>query len=307
MLERIRPHWLKARRTPAHTLPTPWLAFLALVALWLVALYPSVAAAAQIASTRMWPSQEYTRVTIESASVIRYSIFSVTGPDRIVLDLDGVDASPHLDALPEKVLPTDPDVKGIRIGRFKPTVLRIVFDLKDGARAEAFALTPVGSYGHRLVLDIHPLKPIDPLLALIEQTEQSETAGAGTAERGATGEIALKATPVAIDPSARAPARRVMPGASSEIRPLVIAIDAGHGGEDPGAIGPKRHAMQKHLWRVSWAVLPYRHVFDFNQALMDFGALVCAARRPQCPTCPLGAKCVTYGSSSRRKQAAARV
>jgi A/G-specific adenine glycosylase len=70
---------------------------------------------------------------------------------------------------------------------------------------------------------------------------------------------------------------------------------------------PKRHAMQKHLWRVSWAVLPYRHVFDFNQALMDFGALVCAARRPQCPTCPLGAKCVTYGSSSRRKQAAARV
>jgi N-acetylmuramoyl-L-alanine amidase len=238
MLERIRPRWLKARRTPPHTLPTPWLAFAVLVALWLVALYPSVAAAAQIASTRMWPSQEYTRVTIESASVIRYSIFSVSGPDRIVLDLDGVDASPHLDALPEKVLPTDPYVKGIRIGRFKPTVLRIVFDLKDGARAEAFALTPVGSYGHRLVLDIHPLKPIDPLLALIEQTEQSETAGAGTAERGATGEIALKATPVAIDPSARAPARRVMPGASSEIRPLVIAIDAGHGGEDPGAIGP---------------------------------------------------------------------
>jgi A/G-specific adenine glycosylase len=70
---------------------------------------------------------------------------------------------------------------------------------------------------------------------------------------------------------------------------------------------PKRHAMQKHLWRVSWAVLPYRHVFDFNQALMDFGALVCSARRPQCPTCPLGAKCVTYGSLSRRKQAAARV
>jgi A/G-specific adenine glycosylase len=66
---------------------------------------------------------------------------------------------------------------------------------------------------------------------------------------------------------------------------------------------PKRHAMQKHHWRVSWAVLPYRHVFDFNQALMDFGALVCAARRPQCATCPLGSKCVTYASSSRRTQA----
>ena len=108
-----------------------WLGFAVLIALLLAALYPSFALSnTEIASTRMWPSKEYTRVTIESASHIRYSVFSVPSPERIVLDLEGVAASAHLDALPGKVAADDPYVKSIRIGRFKPTVLRIVFDLK---------------------------------------------------------------------------------------------------------------------------------------------------------------------------------
>src|SRR5688572_29324933 len=136
-----------------------WLGFAVLIALLLAALYPSFALSnTEIASTRMWPSREYTRVTIESAAHIRYSVFPVPSPERIVLDLEGVAASAHLDALPGKVAADDPYVKSIRIGRFKPNVLRIVFDLKDEARAEAFALAPVGSYGHRLVIDIYPLK-----------------------------------------------------------------------------------------------------------------------------------------------------
>ncbi len=70
--------------------------------------------------------------------------------------------------------------------------------------------------------------------------------------------------------------------------------------------GPlKQHAMEKHLWRLSWAVLPHRHVFDFNQGLMDFGALVCAARQPQCPACPMTAKCVTYTRARSRRRTAA--
>jgi len=235
MSERARPREL--RNSPR--LSTPWVAFAALIALLLAALYPSFAKAAQVASTRIWPSQEYTRVTIESPEAIRYSVFAVTGPERIVLDLDGVESSREIDALPGKVAAHDPYVKAIRVGRFKPTVLRIVFDLKDGARAEAFALAPVGAYGHRLVLDIHPLKPLDPLLALIEQTEQSETgATSGGSEREPGSDTVLKIMPVSIDSSARAPARRGAQSAAIESRPLVIAIDAGHGGEDPGALGP---------------------------------------------------------------------
>jgi N-acetylmuramoyl-L-alanine amidase len=237
MPEHARGSFLKPRRRRRIGPCALWLGLATLIALLLAPLYPNSATAAQIASTRMWPSQEYTRVTIESAAAIRYSVFAVSGPDRIVLDLDGVEPNPHLEALPGKVAGHDPYVKAIRIGRFKPTVLRIVFDLKDGARAEAFALAPVGSYGHRLVLDIHPLKPIDPLLALIEQTESRETPAPAPSERDAVSDT-LQPTPVSVDPSARAPARRATPPALGDSRPFVIAIDAGHGGEDPGAIGP---------------------------------------------------------------------
>ena len=226
----------RTTRPPASACPRrePRFGFV-VVAMLLALLSGLVHAQAQVASTRMWPSKEYTRVTIESAAHIRYSVFSVPTPERIVLDLEGVDASPHLDALPGKVAADDPYVKSIRIGRFKPTVLRIVFDLRDEARAEAFALPPVGSYGHRLVLDIHPLKPVDPLMALVQQNERQRADGQGPAEpREAAAGDAVRATPVSIDPSASAPPRAGAPQA----RPIVIAIDAGHGGEDPGAIGP---------------------------------------------------------------------
>ena len=57
---------------------------------------------------------------------------------------------------------------------------------------------------------------------------------------------------------------------------------------------PKSHAMKKRLWAVSRAVLPHRHVFDFNQALMDFGATMCTARKPQCLLCPMRPDCAAY-------------
>jgi len=59
-----------------------------------------------------------------------------------------------------------------------------------------------------------------------------------------------------------------------------------------GTGDPKSHAMRKHLWAVSRTVLPHKHVFDFNQALMDFGATVCTARKPLCTTCPMRRHCV---------------
>ncbi len=61
-----------------------------------------------------------------------------------------------------------------------------------------------------------------------------------------------------------------------------------------GAKGPKTHAMKKYLWATSEAVLPFKHMFDFNQALMDFGALHCSARKPQCPACPMKRFCRSY-------------
>lgn len=238
MPERTRD--LEAARPPG-TSPTgaaPWISFALLVVILLAALYPTFALSnTQIASTRLWPAKAYTRITIESASRIQYTVFSVTAPQRIVLDLEGVEPSPHLDSLANRVSPNDPYVRSIRVGQFKPTVLRVVFDLKEEARAEAFALAPVGSYGHRLVLDIHPLKPLDPLMALVAQTEQQrEPARVVGPSETPTAEAPARVIPTSVDPSPPPTAGRPAPPGST--RPIVVVIDAGHGGEDPGAIGP---------------------------------------------------------------------
>jgi N-acetylmuramoyl-L-alanine amidase len=219
----------------------PWVSFAVLIAMLLATLYPTFAHSnTQVASTRMWPAQEYTRVTIETGSTVRYNVFTVPSPQRIVLDLEGVEASPHLDALPGKVSPADPYVRSIRVGRFKPTVIRIVFDLKEDARAEAFTLTPVGSYGHRLVLDIHPTKPVDPLMALLQQLNEapsSTPAPVAEAPAAEPAQVAPRLVPASIDPSAgAAPTDR--PATAGARRPVVVVVDPGHGGEDPGAIGP---------------------------------------------------------------------
>jgi A/G-specific adenine glycosylase len=57
---------------------------------------------------------------------------------------------------------------------------------------------------------------------------------------------------------------------------------------------PKSHAMKRHLWTLSATLVPVRHVFDFNQALMDFGAMICVARNPKCPVCPMAKNCRAF-------------
>ena len=209
-----------------------WLPYVLLIALLAAALYPSLAASnTQIAAARIWPATEYTRVTLESATRIRYALSAVTAPQRVILDLADVEPGPFLEALTSKVSANDPNIRAIRFGRFKPGVLRVVFDLKDDARAEVFTLAPVGSYGHRLVLDIYPLNPVDPLMALVHEIERTRIPAANP---GPQGDPKLRTTPdqlalaqPSLTPSDRSPQRLI-----------VVAIDAGHGGEDPGAIGP---------------------------------------------------------------------
>ena len=71
---------------------------------------------------------------------------------------------------------------------------------------------------------------------------------------------------------------------------------------------PKSHAMKRHLWDVSRTVLPpVRHVFDFNQALMDFGATLCTARKPKCEICPMRRACVSYPFTAGRTSSAGAV
>jgi N-acetylmuramoyl-L-alanine amidase len=190
-------------------------------------LLPASAHAAAVASARLWPAQEYTRLILESTSPISPQLVAMKNPDRLVLDLEGVELSAELTDLPRRVSADDPYIQAIRVAQFRPGVLRIVLDLKTGVKPQAFALKPIGDYGHRLVLDLYPLTPPDPLMALLEDAERAERARASRSGE-ALPEKSRDDKPALPGSDAR------VPGAK---RPIVIAIDPGHGGEDPGAIG----------------------------------------------------------------------
>ena len=126
-------------------------------------LVPSAfAQAASVASARLWPSPDYTRVIVESSGPLVHQITVLKNPDRIVLDIEGVESSSELAGLPARVQPNDPYIGAIRFGRRGNGAARVVLDLRGEVRPDLFALKPVGEYGYRLVLDLYPLVPLDP-------------------------------------------------------------------------------------------------------------------------------------------------
>jgi N-acetylmuramoyl-L-alanine amidase len=191
-------------------------------------LIPIGARAATVASARLWPAEEYTRLIIESPTLIPHQVLSMKNPPRLVLDLQDVEVNGPLAQLPRLVRPNDPYIAGIRVAVFRPGVLRIVLDLKSEVNPQLFGLKPIADYGYRVVLDLYPLTPPDPLMALLEERRASGT--------GASEPANEPAPPAAVEP---APS----PGPK---RPIIVAIDPGHGGEDPGAVG-KRGTHEKDV------------------------------------------------------------
>ena len=192
-----------------------------------------------IDATRVWPATDYTRVTLESAEAIQHTVFTLDNPERVVIDLENVKVTPALTALADKIAESDPYVKTVRVGRFKPGTVRLVFDLKATVKPQVFALAPVGNYGHRLVLDLYPAVPPDPLISFLDRQERSAT---NALDRAAAAPEAVTAQPEVIYQTPAAGGVKTAPSAVAAARPpsvrlLTVAIDAGHGGEDPGALG----------------------------------------------------------------------
>ncbi len=176
---------------------------------------------------RVWPAPDYTRITLESDAPLRYSSTMLKDPNRLVLDLEEVDFLSTTDQVANKVSADDPQIAGLRTGRFKPGTVRLVVDLKTEVKPQIFTLAPIGEYGHRLVLDLYPVVPPDLVMALLQKKEAAES-DAAQPPRTATGPAPEEARkPGAIDERPKPPAPRS----------LTIALDAGHGGEDPGARG----------------------------------------------------------------------
>ena len=186
--------------------------FLQLFICCLALLHVSVHATEKINNLRVWLAPENTRLVFDLSGEVKHKIFTLNNPDRVVLDIEGVTLNVDLN----KVDLGDSPVKKLRAGRGLP--LRIVLDVSEPLKPVSFSLAPSGNYGHRLVVDL-----------------------------GRTGEKkAEKTKPLAVKKDLPAPAVPVVPSANvtavkslpgKKLRDIVIALDAGHGGEDPGAIG----------------------------------------------------------------------
>ncbi|MBI2306594.1 MAG: N-acetylmuramoyl-L-alanine amidase [Rhodocyclales bacterium] len=176
-----------------------------------------------VLAVRVWPAADYTRVTLESDASVKFSQFTVKNPERLVVDLEGVELNGVLEGLSGKIAADDPYIKLLRAGRFKPGVVRLVMELKTEVAPQVFVLAPVGEYGHRLVLDVYPATAPDPLLALIEKKELQP--------------LPLDEKPGPAEAPQQAAAEQKRPGRPVVDRLVTITLDPGHGGEDPGAVG----------------------------------------------------------------------
>lgn len=147
-----------------------------------------LARGATILAVRVWPAPDYSRVTIESDQQLKTTQLFVSNPPRLAVDIEGVVLNPALRELVAKVRPDDPNIAGIRVGQFSPTVVRLVVDLKQSIAPQVFTLAPVAAYQHRLVFDLYPTQAPDPLEALIAERLRDEAAvhaGAGAASASA--------------------------------------------------------------------------------------------------------------------------
>jgi N-acetylmuramoyl-L-alanine amidase len=289
---------------------------------------PRLALASSVLGVRVWPARDYTRVTIESDQPLQNAQHLLQGPDRLVVDLSGLDLDQELKDLVSKITPNDPQISSVRVGQYQPHVVRMVFDLKGSVKPQVFALPPVGAYKYRLVFDLYPAVAPDPLMDLLAQTEHKQQtlneengvppatlSGPGTtpptadnseafferyAQNGGGGSGGAPAPgvprpPVRSLPTPAVPAAPIIAGKpavplapltpptalarnksgsnasslgnagsdnadsddtyafsapksgkSNTVRLLTVAIDPGHGGEDPGAIGASG-TYEKHV------------------------------------------------------------
>jgi N-acetylmuramoyl-L-alanine amidase len=177
-----------------------------------------------------------------------------------VVDIDGLELNPTLRDIVAKVKPNDPYVAQIRAGQFQPTVVRLVFDLKEAVKPQLFTLDPVAEYQYRLIFDLYPTNPPDPLMQLVKESAKKEKLLAEERAKGAKDAKTIEDDPIAafakkeikprdkksVDTNATEPRSTASSQRIPFKRLVTIALDPGHGGEDPGAIGA-RGSYEKNI------------------------------------------------------------
>ncbi|HAH5614910.1 TPA: AMIN domain-containing protein, partial [Escherichia coli] len=184
-------------------------------AMWLLSVSQvSLAAVSQVVAVRVWPASSYTRVTVESNRQLQYKQFALSNPERVVVDIEDVNLNSVLKGMAAQIRADDPFIKSARVGQFDPQTVRMVFELKQNVKPQLFALAPVAGFKERLVMDLYPANAQDMQDPLLEDYNK--------------GDLEKQVPPAQSGPQ---------PGKAGRDRPIVIMLDPGHGGEDPGAVG----------------------------------------------------------------------
>jgi N-acetylmuramoyl-L-alanine amidase len=218
-----------------------------------------LARGATILAVRVWPAPDYSRVTLESDTPLNAKQFFLANPPRMAVDIEGIDLNPTLRELVAKVEANDPNIAGIRVAQNAPGLVRLVIDLKQPIAPQIFTLSPIAAYQHRLVFDLYPTQVIDPLEALIAErlkdktvprpntdplgeliAQKNQKPSANKPAETASVSVITPSPPLTSSPK-RGPSTNgntalTTPGVTDRL--IIIALDPGHGGEDPGAIGP---------------------------------------------------------------------
>jgi N-acetylmuramoyl-L-alanine amidase len=228
--------------------------------IFLLGLIPTAQALGSVTAVRIWPAQDYTRITLEANQAFTYKMSMIKNPDRVVMDIENIDLNQIIKSLAEKIQANDPYIKQIRVAKFQQNIVRVVVDLKTEAKPNAFTLTPTGDYKYRLVLDVHPM--VDPLMAMVAERDAtnvanltpdsvaqpvaSDTVESLPVQKNEPIEVSIESPEVngqnAEQNSVKEKAQPINDSVNkSDVkkvgRQIVVAIDAGHGGEDPGALG----------------------------------------------------------------------
>lgn len=219
--------------------PLSWAYFL-LLSFICVMSFSTPAISGDIVAVRTWPAEDYTRITLEHDGNVKAKHFLLSNPNRLVVDVEGSQLNGALKELISKIQADDPYIQHVRAGQLNPTTVRLVFDLKVAVNPQVFSLAPVGKYKHRLVLDLYPKDPLDPIAALILKGEWKTEP-----EPVKTAIVTPPKKPVVLDPPASTSKTSFSPPVASKPekmqlkRMVTIVIDPGHGGEDSGAIGAR--------------------------------------------------------------------
>ncbi|MBV6286405.1 N-acetylmuramoyl-L-alanine amidase [Pseudomonas aegrilactucae] len=186
-------------------------ALVGVVGLLMMAVTVDAFAITQVKSVRLWRAPDNTRLVFDLSGPVQHSVFTLSAPDRLVIDINGATL-----AAPLNVSTSNTPITSVRSAQRTPTDLRVVIDLKKSVTPKSFTLAPNAQYGNRLVVDLFDQEA--------DATPPPPTPSVATTP-------AVPVTPAQ-------PAIKLTPVPNGK-RDIVIAIDAGHGGEDPGASGSR--------------------------------------------------------------------